>query len=117
MNHSGLSGLQGSAVFSLVVAVVVGATALAAGALSLREIASAHYGMVFLAAVCASIALVALRSGLSQTASQAVGRMFVVMIVVQISVPAIYHAVMNGGVSVRSGAGFAAAFVAVLLLR
>jgi len=45
-----------------------------------------------------------------------VSTLFVLMIVVQTAVPAVYQVIMNGGLSLTKGLGFALAAIAAVLL-
>ena len=54
--------------------------------------------------------------GLANMTPEIVGRLFMLMIIVQISVPAVYNTVVNGNLTLKAGVGFAAAIIATVLL-
>jgi hypothetical protein len=58
----------------------------------------------------------ALNSGLENATPEIVGRLVIFMVVVQMIVPAAYHAAMNGHLALKSALGFAAAALAAILL-
>lgn len=112
MNRSGLSGNLGTFVFAAVVLLCVLPFAIT----SLHNIRTSHWIWAVAAGIFGAIGLLAFNSVLSKATPQTVGTFFVLMIVVQIVVPAIYQAIMSGGLPLTKIAGFVLAAVAAVLL-
>jgi len=114
MNRSGLSGNLGTFVFAAAVLLCVFPFAVS----SLQSIGTANWIWAVAAGILGAIGLIAFNTVLSKTTPQTVGTFFVLMIVVQTVVPAIYQAIMNGGLPFSKIVGFVfAAVAAVLLLK
>ncbi len=113
MNRSGLPGNVSSAAFSLGVAVIVLPFAL-------RQAYTVSFSPVWLmvigACVTGALGILFFNGMLSKTTPETVGTLFVLMIVVQVSVPAVNQIIMNGELTLKTGAGFAAAIIAAFLL-
>lgn len=77
--------------------------------------AGATWRMVLAAALCGAFGLLLLTGILAGTTPNTVSAFFVLVLVFQLSVPAIYHVVLNG-MSVSKLAGFIAAALAAILL-
>jgi hypothetical protein len=73
--------------------------------------------MAIPACVLDALGLLALNSLLASTSSVQAGSAFVIVTVVQVAIPALYLAVLAGGLTLRSAIGLVAAVVAVYLLR
>lgn len=112
MNRSKLSGNVSSAAFSLIVFVCVLPFALG----GLKGISGVDWKMVFAAGAAGAIGVMCFNNMLAKTTKEEVGLLFVVMIVAQTTVPAVYHVIMNGSMSLTKGIGFVLAFIAGVLL-
>lgn len=113
MNKSGLNGNVSSAAFSVVVLLSVLPFALGSmgGAL-----ATANWTAVIIAGLCGAGGMLMFNGMLAKATPQNVGVLFVTMMVVQMAIPALYQVVKDGNLSVSKAIGFAAAFVAAVLL-
>ena len=114
MNKSGLNSAEASAALSLFLLAVVAPFVLVHG---LPEFSGVRWQMALPACVFDALGLIALNSLLSRASGAQAGRAFVVVTVVQIAIPAVYLAVLTGGLTLRSVIGFGAAGIAVYLLR
>ena len=112
MNRSGLAGNLGTFVFASVVLLCV--LPFAAGSLS--NIENAHWVYAIVAGIFGALGLLAFNSMLSKTTPQNVGILIVLMIVVQTVVPAVYQAIMNGGLPFSKIIGLVLAAVSAVLL-
>ena len=113
MNRSGLSGNVSSAVFSAIVFLgILPFAVMTSGA----TLATANWVMVIVAGCLGAIGLLFFNGMLARATSQNVGSLFVTMLVVQISLPALYQVVILGQVSPRKIAGFLAAVLTAILL-
>ena len=113
MNRSGLSGNLGTFVFAAVVLLCVFPFA----ASSLHNIGTAHWMWAIAAGIFGSLGLLAFNSVLSKATPQNVGIFIVLMIIVQTVVPAVYQAIMSGGLPFTKIAGLVLAAAAFLLLK
>jgi hypothetical protein len=113
MNRSGLPGNVSSAMFAMGVALLI----LPFGVREARGSAF-HIAWVFVILACMSGAkgILSFNGMLAKASQQEVGSLFLVMIVVQITVPALYDAIINRGVSWEKALGFAFAIVTTYLL-
>ena len=112
MNRSGLSGNLGTFVFAAVVLLCVFPFAVS----SLQNIGTAHWMWAIAAGIFGSLGLLAFNSVLSKAIPQNVGILIVLMIIVQTVVPAMYQAIMSGGLPFSKIVGFVLAGVAAFLL-
>lgn len=116
MNRSGMSGNVASLVFSAVVLLCVIPFALRPVMSGNAELAQASWAMAILAGVAAAVGMMVFNGMLAKATPQSVGTLFVLMILVQTTVPVVYVAVMNGGISLTKAAGFVLAAAAAFLL-
>ena len=112
MNRSGLSGNLSTFVFASVVLLCV----FPFSASSLHNLGSAHWMWAIAAGIIGSMGLLAFNSVLSKAAPQNVGIFIVLMIIVQTIVPAVYQAIITGGLPFTKIIGFVLAAVAAYLL-
>lgn len=112
MNRSGLSGMHSTAAFIIIVFVTVMPFALWNGI----TLSNTNWSWAIAAGLCSAAGLIAFNSGLAEATPQTVGKLFVTMIVVQTAVPALYHVIMNGQLTLKASFGFGFAFIAALLL-
>jgi hypothetical protein len=112
MNRSGLSGNLSTFVFATVVFLCVFVVSFS----SLQNITITSLPWAIGAGVVGALALLVFNSMLAKATPQAVGTFIVLMIITQILVPAIYQAIMNGGLPASKIAGFVLAIVAAVLL-
>lgn len=112
LNRSGLTGNLGTFVFATIVLLCVFPFA----ANSLQDIASARWIWAVCAGIFGALGLLAFNSMVAKATPQAVGTFIVLMIIAQIAVPAIYQAIMTGGLPFSKIAGFVLAAVAAVLL-
>jgi hypothetical protein len=114
MNKSGLNSAEASAALSLFLLAVVSPYLLVNG---LPSFSAVRWEMALPACLFDALGLLALNSLLSNASSAEAGRAFVIVTVVQVAVPAVYLAVLNGGLTLKTVFGLAAAVTAVFLLR
>jgi hypothetical protein len=114
MNRSGLTGNISSAVFALGSLIVVSPFAF----YKLCSATTANVAWVMVAGACVSggLGLLAFNEMLSKATPKTVGPLIVLMVVVQITVPALYKTIQDGGLTVSKSIGFAAAILAAFLL-
>ena len=112
MNRSGLSGNLSTFVFATVVLLCVFVVSFS----SLQNITITSLPWAISAGVIGALALLVFNDILAKATPQAVGTFIVLMIVTQILVPAIYQAILNGGLPASKIAGFVLAIVAAVLL-
>ena len=114
MNRSGLSGNLSTFVFATVVLLCVFVVSFS----SLQNITITSLPWAIGAGVVGALALLVFNGMLAKATPQTVGTFIVLMIVVQTLVPAIYQAILNGGLPASKIVGFVfAAVAAVLLLK
>jgi hypothetical protein len=114
MNKSGLNSAEASAALSVFLLAVVSPFLLANG---LPPLSAVRWEMALPACLFDALGLLALNSLLSSASSAEAGRAFVIVTVVQVAVPAIYLAILAGGLTLKTVFGLAAAVIAVYLLR
>jgi drug/metabolite transporter (DMT)-like permease len=114
MNRSGLKGNISSTIFIAVVLVVLLPFSWNTDFSSLRQ---ANWVMLVSAAVLSAIGLLFYNSMLTQASKENVGALFLMMIMVQLSVPAINVMVTSQKFSASKTGGIIAAIIAVLLLN
>lgn len=112
MNRSGLTSSTANVVFSAIVLLIVLPFAMSDGV----TFSGTKWWFAVLAGVAGGLGLLVFSSEIAKASQENMGKLFVVMLVVQASVPAVYHAYMNGGLSIKTASGFAAAIVATVLL-
>ncbi len=112
MSKSGLNGPTSAAVFSIIALSFILPVAFQHGI----TLTGANWWYALAAGCCGGIGLLVFNSGLAKATPATVGQLFVVMIVVQTAIPAIYSVVMNGQLTLKTGAGFIAAVIAAILL-
>ncbi len=112
MNRSGLSGNLSTFVFATVVLLCVFVVSFS----SLQNITITSLPWAIGAGVVGALALLVFNGILAKATPQAVGTFIVLMIITQILVPAIYQAILNGGLPASKIAGFVLAIVAAVLL-
>jgi hypothetical protein len=115
MNRSGLSGNVSSAVFAFGALMIV----LPFGIYEMRNVGrevNVIWPFVFAACVLGGLGLLSFNGMLAKADPMTVGSMLVLMMVVQVATPALYQTYMEGGLSASRAIGFAAAFLAAILL-
>jgi len=113
LNRSGLTGSISATAFTLGILVIIVPFAL----YDLHFITiNIVWSMVIGACVFGGFGLLIFNGMLSKATPQTVGSLFILMMVVQISIPAIYQIVIGGGLTVSKTIGFAAAILAAFLL-
>jgi len=114
MNRSGLGGNIASFVIVFVMFVCILPFSIG----NFGEIFDANVNLKFAvgAAVFGAVAMLLFNSILSKATPQNIGLLFVLMIITQIIVPAIYHVIMTGEVTITKIAGFMLAIIAAILL-
>ena len=112
MNRSGLNG--NTATFAFTVIVLISIIPFSINGLS--AIVGANWVMAVAAGIAGAIGLLVFNSMLAEASVVNVGTLFVIMIVAQISVPAIYKVVVSGELSLAQGSGFVLAVIAGILL-
>lgn len=112
MNKSGLSGGTATATIAFFVLLLVAPVGIYDGLV----FTGSRWWFAILAGFFAAAGMLMFNSMLAGATHDSVGRLFVIMLVFQIAVPAIYHVCANGGLTIKSSAGFLAAITTVLLL-
>ena len=112
MNRSGLTGNIGTFVFASVVIVCVFPFAVG----SFSGIENAHWIFAIAAGIFGALGLLAFNNMLANATPQNVGILIVLMIVVQTVVPAVYQAIMNGGLPLVKIIGLVLAAISAVLL-
>lgn len=112
MNKSGLAGSTATATIAFLVLLLV----LPVGIYDGLVFTGSRWWFAILAGCFAAAGMLMFNSMLAKATHDSVGRLFVIMLVFQIAVPAIYHAYANGGLTIKSSAGFLTAIVTVFLL-
>jgi hypothetical protein len=113
LQRSRLTGDFSSFAFTVVILVCVAPFALK----NVGDLSQVNWLMLIGAAICSATGLRSFNGMIEKATSQNLGSLFVLMIVVQISVPAIYDVVSNGGITVSKGIAFVLAVVVVVLLN
>jgi hypothetical protein len=117
MNKSGLSGLPASFVVAGVAAVLTLLVGITSSTFTEHASSHASWFLAVVAGLCGALGLICLNIGIAEAGKYTVGRLLVIMMVIQVTVPAIYHVAVSEGFSLRAGVGFTAAVVAAVLLR
>ena len=113
LNRSGLHGPTSSAIYALMVLVGVLPFALWSNGL---EIPSAKWLMVVFAGIFGAAGISFFNDMLVRTAPSQVGSLFLVMIVAQITIPALYQIIMTAQLSFNTAVGIIFAIAAAFLL-
>jgi len=113
MAKSGVSGNVSSTVFSIV--VVIGVLPFALSNMG-RSMAGANWTMVVIAGLISAGGLLLFNGMLAGSTRHNVGALIVVMTLAQTAVPALYQVISDGRLTITRGIGFAAAFIAAVLL-
>jgi hypothetical protein len=114
MNKSGLNGNLSSAAFSLVVFLCV--LPCAVNGMGSGSFATANWTMIVIAGMFGAFGMLMFNGMIVKATPQNLGALFVTMILVQTATPVLYQVVVDGRLSVSRAVGFAAAFVAAVLL-
>jgi hypothetical protein len=112
MNKSGLNGNVSAMAFAGLVLLFVSPFALS----NIGDLSNTKWLMVVGAGLFGALGVMSFNGMLAKATPQAVSTLFVLMIVVQTAVPAVYQVIMNGGLSLTKGLGFALAAIAAVLL-
>lgn len=112
MNRSGLNGNFASLLFTIVILVFVAPFAIG----NVPDTSKANWPMLVGAGIISGLGLLAFNAMLTKATVQNVSSLFVIMIVVQISLPAIYDIAINGGMTATKSLGFILALGAAILL-
>ena len=112
MSKSGLPGVTSTVILSFVILLFV----LPVGLYSGLYVKDSKWWFAIAAGILGAFGLLLFNAGLAESRPENVGRLFVVMIVIQTAIPAIYHAIANGGLDARTTCGFIAAAIAAFLL-
>lgn len=115
MQRSGLRATESTVLLVIAAFVIVIPIGLISGTRT-SSFAGSSWGFAVLAGVALSMGFFAFNGALAQATPETVGRTFLIMLMVQLAVPAIYHGIMAGGISLKTGLGFVAAIAATLLL-
>ncbi len=114
MSRSGLSGPFASWLWAMTIAFVVGFTLPLFGQTVAHDKGS--FLIALLAGLIGAIGVLALNTICAKASQAEIGKYFLIMLVVQFAVPAVYHMVMSGELTVRKVAGILAGFIALWLL-
>lgn len=114
MNRSGLGGNVSSAVFALGVLMVV--SPFAFYELQGGTVTKIIWIMAAGACIFGGLGLLSFNGMLSKATPKTVGSLFVLMMVVQISIPAVYQIFKDGELTISKVIGFAAAILAAFML-
>ncbi len=112
MKKSGLDSTTSTVMFAVMVLLFV----IPVGTYHGLTFTDSKWWFAILAGASGALGLLVFNSGISEVSQKDVGKMFIFMIVVQIVVPALYHVYTNGGLTIRTASGFAAAILTAILL-
>lgn len=115
MSRSGLSGTTSTFLFVLILIAVVVPFALYQD-IKLSEIYESKWQFGVVAGICGAIGLLLFNYTLSNSTKENVGQLFIVMIIVQVSIPTIYHLVVSKNLTWQTLTGLVLAAVASVLL-
>ncbi|MHB1316414.1 MAG: hypothetical protein ACYCZW_00975 [Minisyncoccota bacterium] len=112
MQKSGLSGNASSLVFTGIVFSCV--IPFAVG--NMGDLSTIHWKMAIISGILSATGVMFFNGMLAKATPQNVSSLFVLMIIVQISVPAIYNIFGDGNITLTKGLGFIFAIIAGVLL-
>lgn len=113
MNLSGLKGSVSAACYGTMALVCILPIAYYENG---WQIPPANWRFVLIAGLVGAVGLLCFNGMLAQASRNEVGKLFVLMIVVQTTVPAIYHTISNGQLRIDTLIGYLAAALAAFLL-
>ena len=117
MQKSGLIGAPIAVVYSLVSLIAAVCLLVATGGIQINvQSNTVQWGIALGAGLLAALSLLFLSDVVGRTSPTNLSTLYVLLLIAQISVPAIFYAVINHGVNLKQGIGFIAAIVAALLL-
>lgn len=112
MNRSGLGGNVGALAFTLIAGICIMPFAIWSAS---NSFPSANWTLVVLAGIFGGFGLLVFNSLLTKATPKEVGALFVLMLVTQITAPAVYYVILNG-LTVSKSLGFIAVIIATFLL-
>ncbi|MDO8573086.1 MAG: hypothetical protein Q7S11_05035 [bacterium] len=117
MQRSGLIGAPVAIVYSAVSLIAAfGLLWWVGGFKEFTQGTSVNWWWAIGAGVLAALALLFLSDVVGKTSPLHLSTLYVLLLIVQISIPAIFYVVINHGVSLKQGIGFILAIVAAFLL-
>jgi hypothetical protein len=117
MQKSGLIGAPVAVVYSGISLLAALALLLATGAFRASAQPTAiNWWWAIGAGILAALALLFLSDVVGKTSSVRLSMLYVILLIVQISIPSLFYAVVNHGVSAKQGIGFVLAIAAIFLL-
>jgi len=115
MNRSGVDGFASAALFSGITFATILPFALASGQLQKIEVTPLLF-FALAAGIAAGLGVLIFNTMLAKVTPKEVGTMILLMIMVQLSVPAVYHMIQGGDYSPRKIVGVLGAFIVACLL-
>jgi len=112
MQRSGLTGSTSTLVFAVIAVLFVLPVALKSGI----AVEGTIWWIAIAASACGAIGLLLFMSGAAQSLPTNVGRMILIMTLFQLAAPAVYHVVVNQGLSPKTAIGFIATAIAAFCL-
>ena len=115
MNKSGLDGFASAAILGGISFITMLPVAFASGQMQQVSI-TPQLGFVLVSGIMSGVGVLLFNTMLAKVSTREVGAMILIMIMVQISIPAIYQMVQSGEFSPKEIGGIACAFTAAYLL-
>ncbi len=116
LNRSGFNGNFASVIFAGIGFIFILAVSILTG--SMHSSSHPNWYMVVAAGIASASGVLLLNSVLAKVSPANVSTIFVLMLIVQISIPAIYQVIISGSLSFQKALGFIlAAITAWLLLK
>jgi drug/metabolite transporter (DMT)-like permease len=116
MNRSGLPGFASGAIFAGIACLTVLPFAISSGQFQKVTISPLLWYAV-IAGILGGAGVLAFNTMLSKAPVKNVGTLIVMMILVQVSIPAVYQMIQSGDYSPKKLISIATAFVAVILIQ
>ena len=115
MNKSGLDGFASAAILGGISFITMLPVAFASGQMQQVSI-TPQLGFVLVSGIMSGVGVLLFNTMLAKVSTREVGAMILIMIMVQISIPAIYQMVQSGEFSPKEIGGIVCAFAAAYLL-
>lgn len=114
LNRSGLNGNFASVIFAGIGFIFILGVSIFTN--SIQSSSNPNWYMVMAAGIASAMGVLLLNSVLAKISPANVSTIFVLMLIVQISIPAIYQVIVSGSLSIQKTVGFILAGVTAWLL-
>ena len=111
ISRSGLSGVSAT-----LLSAIAGAVVISAIAAFHKPVLNGSWWLPLAAGFLGSVASLIFVNTIMRTPHSSVGIFIIIVLVTQVSVNALYHAWVNGGIDLKTGIGLLAAVIAAILL-